>query len=650
VSLDSLYYFEEGDEKPDEWEFRNWADVLRQEFSGLRQEQGAEVDVYFQKFNVYTPQNPLGPNPVEPVRSGSAPADANAAIDSLVPPKIIVKVKPAYRKKKYRDQATKLALFGNALLNAWREKSDVLKLTAANMVIRRVGVARVVYDPALFPPYAAPDRHDDESDADYEDRLASDRERFRIKKRKRVPIVFEVRDPTTVAWRTNNRGEFLVVAEQYETTALEALQTFRGFPAAKKYLQQFRENPDQRVTMKDVWYGKWRCMYLDDVSIFQGDGPNLSKDGVLPHGYPIIPYLVAAFRELPFEEPHNKYRGMLTEALGLYPAESNVLTMNVAILGWNAWRTWKGWTHDQKPIFVVPGTYIPLDQRKGEYLEMLEGTAVPPEVMDTASIFDQYIQRNGVAQGPRTAEGTRSGQQLWAIQAMRAMKIENAKAGLAALTSMALGLAAMILEENVKEELTLPTDAKDKESGEDLGVVTIGPSDIDGYYEGFRASFVQRLDPATIEQAKGLAALWGQKFMPWEEAVEESGMTDNPADWEAKIYREIAERSPIMADLMTLEHIRAYYDPDFDENDVVEFGKQLVERLQQKMMAEGNLQGGKGGTSGQPPNMGSPPSPKGPVSTGAELAQLLSARRQPSGGRGQPSRGGGGRQGSSYGG
>jgi hypothetical protein len=660
MAIESLHFFEQGTDAPSEWEFWNWASVLRSEFADLREEQSEEEAIYFQAFDVFVPQTTL-PNPVQPIKTGSAPADANAAIDSLVPPKIIIKVRPARNRKKYKDQATKLALAGTALLDSWRKREDVLKLLAADMVIHRVGVGRVLYDPSLFPPFNAPDQDEQESDEDHSARVEDAREDFTIRKRKRCPIIFERRDPKAVSWRMHN-GEILVMAEEFQTTALEALQTFRGFPAAKKYLDQYRENPAYKCTVKDVWYGKYRCMYLDDIPIFRRASVDdrtlgLTDDGVVEHGYPLIPYIVVAFRELPFVEPNFRYRGMLTEAKGLYPAESNVLTMNIAILGWNAWRTWKGWTHDTKPIEVVPGQYIPLDPRKGEYLEMLEGTAVPPEVMEMAATLDTYIQRNGVAQGPRTAEGTRSGQQLWAIQAMRAMKIENAKMGLAAAVGIALGYAVMEIEENVKEKIVLPIDAKDKD-GQDMGEVSISPSDIDGYWEGFKAVFVLRQDPATIEQGKGLAALWAQNFMPWEAAVEMAGMTDNPAEWEAAIFREKAERSAIMVDLMTLERIRAFYDPDYDPDgpEAAAFGKQLVERLQQKIMQEGSLNGGgKGGPGGGPGGgaqggQASPPGMKGPGTAGSDLAQALQSRRPPSGGRGQPSRGGGGRQGQSYGG
>ena len=149
--------------------------------------------------------------------------------------------------------------------------------------------------------------------------------------------------------------------------------------------------------------------------------------GVAEHGYPELPYVIVPFRELTFDDMERRYRGMLTNAAGLYPIESNVLTMQVWMLAINAWRTYLGWTKDGREIQIRPGQYIPIDQRIGEYLQMLEGQPVPDELLQTNSVVDNYIQRNGVAQGPRSAEGTRSAQQLWAIQSMRTLKIESAK-------------------------------------------------------------------------------------------------------------------------------------------------------------------------------------------------------------------------------
>jgi hypothetical protein len=70
-----------------------------------------EEDLYFQNFDVESPGGRLA------VKTGSAPADADAAIDSLVPPDISVRVRPARARQKYRNQADKLTRFGKAMLH-----------------------------------------------------------------------------------------------------------------------------------------------------------------------------------------------------------------------------------------------------------------------------------------------------------------------------------------------------------------------------------------------------------------------------------------------------------------------------------------------------------------------------------------------------
>lgn len=634
--------------KPTIDEMRAWISQLRSEFESLGTDQEMEENIYFQRFSVFAPEVQQGKTqPVGAVKTGSAPADADAMMDSLVPPKIQITVRPRKSRKKYKDQAIKLQLAAAAILELWRRIEDVLNMIAADMVIRRVGVARVMYDENLWPPYPAefekePLRNLNESDAEYDGRLAQfedAREDWEDSNRLRFPITLERRNPRTTAWRIH-RGEILVVVERYQTTALEALQAFRGYPKAVSYLDQFREALGQAVTVEEVWYGRYRSMFLDSVDIFE-------DDGVLEHGYSSIPYLIAPFRELPFDEPNLRYRGGLTNAANLYPLESNVLTMHVAILAWNAWRTWIGWTSDGRDFDVIPGQYIPIDQRKQEYLQMLEGDAVPPELLQTSATVDQYVQRNGVAQGPRTAEGTRSGQQLWAIQAMRAIKIERAKAALSDMVGRALGLALQQIEHNVREPLTIPTAAKDAE-GDDIGQVEIGPKDIQGYWDGVRVNFVQRMDPAILEQAKALMALEQNSFMPWWHAVEMSGMTDNPQEWDDRMHIEKTERSQVMIDLASFMRMREWLDPDNAEDQII------LQRLQDKLLGG---QGGGGGGGGQPggqkpmmqptnPNKGGgAPGGGGGGDAASQLAQAWATHGRGAGRGGGPSRGGGGRSG-----
>lgn len=575
-------------EQPTTEECRLWADQMDGEWGRLDEQMASEEDLYFQKFDVDAPGGQLV------VKTGSAPSDADAATDSLVPEDVVIGVRPARDRDKYQKQADKLSRFGRGLLKAWRSKRDPLRRIANDMVIRRVGVARVMYDKDLWPDI--PSGLDED-----------ERDRWEAKHRRRCPVMLERRNPRHVRWRDNDDGEIIAVTERYRTTVLEAKLAFGRYPRSAVTLR--RRDPNDTVLVTDVWVGRWRCLFLEDDPLFPVGGG--SYRGVSLHGYPEIPYAVAPFRELPFDEAERRFRGMLSNAAGLYPIESQVLSMQVMMLAWNAWRTYIGWTQDGRAMDVIPGQYIPIDPRKGEYLQMLEGNPVPPELLQMAAVLDSYIQRNGVSQGPSTAEGTRSGQQLWAIQALRQLKISAAKQGLVGLVERGLYFAAQQTELLLPDTLTLPIPGKDKD-GHDMGEVSIRPGDIDGYWDGWEVSFSRRLDPATIEQSKALMAFAMNNWMPLQESWKLSGLVDVPQEWEDALFRQTIQRMPFMLEMGGLELIKNYYTEDSWQY------RTLAQQVQQSKMQEA-AQSMLGGGPGMPPGGGggmTPPSMNGPVNAG----------------------------------
>jgi hypothetical protein len=595
-------YRSEIDDKPTYEEVVYWRDHLNAEWGDLDEAMEDEEDLYFQVFDVESPGGRLA------VKTGSAPADADAAIDSLVPPDISVHVRPARSRQKYRKQAEKLTRFGKAMLHSWRKQKDVLRQLPTDMVIRRVGIFRVMVDRSLWPnkPIGLeargpePERYTDEADEDFEARLiewdeADTETVWEVRHRRKNPIVWQRRDPRVVRWREADDGEILVVVEHYQTSKVEALHAFARYEATRDALKNM--SPDELVWVDDVWIGRYRCLMLNDIPLFEvgGNGP---YRGVAEHGYPEVPYVIAPFRELTFDEMERKYRGMLTNAAGLYPIESNVLTMQVWMLAINAWRTYLGWTKDGREIQIRPGQYIPIDQRIGEYLQMLEGQPVPDELLQTNSVVDNYIQRNGVAQGPRSAEGTRSAQQLWAIQSMRTLKIESAKDAIVRSITRALELAAMQLEVCLQDRLTLPVPGKDR-NGEDMGEMTIKPEDIDGYWDGWEVSLGRRLDPAMLEQWKALQALQANKWIPHRTSIELSGATDNPQEWLDELVREAVDALPFVVEQVGLERVKNWFGED-SERFIA-----LSQKLLEQQMPQNSPMNPQGGTQ-QPPAMGGP--------------------------------------------
>lgn len=586
-----------------------WRDRLGGDWGDLDDAMEDEENIYFQKFDIESPGGKLA------VRTGSAPSDADAVIDSLVPPDISVKVRPVRAKEKYRKQADKLVRFGKAMFTSWRSRKDVLRLIASDMTIRRVAVWRIMVDTNMWPSKpdnlqkrgSIPDQLPNETDDEYEIRIEnwedgeSEEEAWEVRHRRRNPIVFQKRNPRTCRWKEDSdTGEILVLVEHYETTVLEAKHTFGPIYGEPVYDAVRGFEPDSLVWVDDIWLGQYRCLALNDQPIM-GDLEGECR-GVEKHPYGDIPYVIAPYRELSFDEMERKYRGALTNGAGLYPIESNVLTMQVWMLAINAWRTYLGWTKDGRNLEIKPGQYIPIDERIGEYLKMLEGQPVPDELLKTSAVMDSYIQRNSVAQGPRSAEGTRSAQQLWAVQSMRTLKIESGKDSLTRGLQRSLELAAMHAETVLKDTLTLPVPGKDK-NGEDMGEVTVRVGDIDGYWDGFEVSMGRRLDPALLEQWKALQGLAANKWMPMRTSIEMSGATDNPQEWLDELVREAVDALPFVLEQVGLERVKAWFGEDSDRfiqlsQRVTQQGAQRPANTQQQPtnpMKGGGQGGGDGG-------------------------------------------------------
>lgn len=620
---------------------RQWIDILQTEWgsdegaaTGFMSEMTSEEAIYFQDFSIEAPDGKMV------VKTGSAPADADAAMDSLNPEDIVVEVKPltkgnrAKPGKFYAGQAEKLMKFARALWRTWRYPRDELSMVIADMVIRRVGICRVMYDTSKWPERVnwikeikQPPRKDDESAEEYEERIDGwDRKimAWEAMNRAECPIVFERRNPRTTRWRMY-RGEMMVVVEDYYTNALEARTMFAVWPKVDKVLYNY--SPNDQVHVQEFWKGPWRCILVEEQPIFEIN-EGTEYEGVGPHGYVKIPYVVAPFRELPFDSPERKYRGMLTNSADLYPMESRILTMNVWMLAWNAWRTYKGWTSDQRPLDIFPGRYIPLDTRKGEYLEMLEGRPVAPEILQMSALADNYIQRNGLSQGPKTQEGARSAQQLWAYQSMRLNKLNQPKKNLASMMQQCLFMAASILETMIGESITMPVPGRDSE-GNDYGQVTIGPDDISGYWGGFIVKFTNRLDPAQLEQAKALMAMAVNKWMPLKTSWMLSGLTESPQEWQDELILQATEGLDFMLELIALQRAKTWFGEDSEEYKTLYQKVMASKQTAQPAPGGPGMPGGSGGgmtppsanagASGQSAGPGGV-SPAGP-SAGTAMAQ-----------------------------
>lgn len=548
--------------KPTLEECKAWRDRLNGDWGagaggGLSSRQTSEEKLYFQQFPIMAAKD----DPADrPVRVGSAPADVDSAIDALVPNDILVRCKPARDNKKYVEQAELLIRGSRSFLNLWRRDVDVLRYIATDQCLRSVGCARVLYEDDL-EDRAPVEPHDEDEALDLweEDHLGA------------VPIVLEWRNAKYVRFKLDRRGRPLVVVESYPTSVLEARLTYKHLPLAMEYLDT-KKLDDPAVQVDDIWFGEYRCVLLDNRPIF-------SEEGVVPHGYPEIPYVFAPFREMTFEAPGERYRGVLTNQASVYMAESQAISMHMTMLRNNAWRTFKGWTRDNREILIRPGFMTPIDQRFGEWLELMQGEPVPPMVMQTAEALEGYRFQNGVGQmGMRAQEGARSAQQVMAQQSLAEKKIAPARQALQRMIANALRLAFIIIEKVMERPLTLPSPGRDQQTGKWLGEVRIKPEDINSYWDNFDVYFTRRVDPAQLEQAKALSALAAANWMPWWDSVELSGFCDTPSEWQDRLYLQAAERTPFMTEAAGWEMTKNFYEGTDDE--------WLMDVYKQRMLAQ----------------------------------------------------------------
>lgn len=610
LDLVSGEYEEDDTDKPTLEECKRWVMALDGEFGGFQAGIGFEEAVYYQSFSIDTRVNSDG-SVVAPVMTGSAPSDADAAIDSLTPSDMLIKVRPARNAVKYRTQAEKLRKFAAALWHAWRKNKDALRMVAADMVIRRVGIGRVLIDDSLWPDLPddmadEPEQDDDEADDVYATRVEDWDERrtdWEAKHRRKSPIILEHRDPRNVRWRENSQGDLLVVVEAYYTTVLEARQAFARYPAIANILPPGRDE-NELVRVTDVWHNRYRCLMVEDKPLFPVH-VGTPFEGVQRHFYSEIPYAIAAYREIPATLPGDRYRGGLTNTADLYPYESETVTMALEIMRWMAWRTYVGHTFEARDIPMEPGLMIDMDKDRNEYIEVLEGTAIPPEILQMAATMQGLIQRNGRA-NPANNTTARSAQQLMALNAEQEKKLDCPRQSLQRWCERVTSLAAMELEQNLDGRLVLPVPGHDHE-GNDFGEMTITPKDVNGYYDGFEINFSRRLDPAVLEVNKALMGMAQNNYISQRKALELGALVDDPQAELDELLDQATEKQPWMISLLSLKRVEQWYGDDSWQYKIA-----LSMYLQSQQGKQGGQPGGPQGGPGQGPPPGLTAKPQQP--------------------------------------
>lgn len=589
-------------------EVRQWRDSLVGNW-GLGSDRGisgsvaGEEALYFQNYEIEVFKGQRA------IKTGSAPSDAEGAMDALIPSNVQIRCRPARRTEKYRQIAEKRLRFAQGLVHGWRTPKDLLALVVADQVVRRVGVGRVLWDQRLWPEH--PD--------DWRTMTAAERTSWDLRYRNRSPLTFEVRNPRYVGWEDLQDGTLIAVVEHYPVSAPEARVLFSRYPRAKQILAAYT-TPDATVWVDDVWVGEYRCLMLQDEPLFTGGVFGASRgahSGVVKSLYPEIPYVIFPFRELNFASPHDRYRGMLTNAGDLYRYESEMMGMVQQLMRWNSWRTWIGYfqgMEKEEGVEIHPGEMIQVRKHMNEYLEMLTGESFPPDILQGIQMYDAFITRNSVAGGAPMPGENRSAQQVWATQSLRQLKLERARTadqtGLAQALRLATVIGATFLGEN--EALTLPLPGRD-DDGEALAEVTIRGADLRDYPDCYEVSFGVRIDPAIVELNKALAGFAQMNFIDQRRALEMGGMVESAQEVLDDLDIQATENLPFMKAMFALRRAKQWWGEDSDEYLMLKqvLGGEL-ERMVQQSVGGAAPPAAPGAMPGAPPTGGAmPPNPVG---------------------------------------
>jgi hypothetical protein len=555
------------------------------EWSGLDAAQTYEEKLYFQDT-----KNIEHYRGERAIKTGSAPSDAEGAIDTLTPEQVQIKITKPRDTDRWQKTADKRVRFATGLLHDWRTPRDLIRLVSSDQVVRRTGVARVLWDRRRWPDHPAGWKGETE---DF-------RDEWELRHRTKCPIVFEARNPRYVRWKDLQDGTLLSVVEHYPLSVPDAKVIFAQYPRAVQILKGYSNTANQIVWVDDLWIGEYRCILLEDQPILTQLGGNAQYQGVMKSPYPEIPYIMVPYREMNFENPAERYRGMLTNSGDLYLHEAEVLGMITQMVRFNSWRTWKGYFHDfeKTQIEVIPGTVLQVKKHQNEYIEPMTGETFPPDLMAPMQMYEGYIGRNSVVTGgSASGEQNRSAQQAWANMAIRQLKLNPARQSLQTGVSQALRLATVIGSLFLEDEtLVLPLPGRD-EKGKDRGSVSIKASDLENYPDCYTVKFGAPVDPARIELAKALFTFANNNAMPLRTAIEMSGLTEVAQDWIDDLRGQRIESVPGFAELAALEQLEDYYEDDPEKMAIF------------KMFLMQQKQGPGGG--GPPPGGPAVPSPGG---------------------------------------
>ena len=583
--------------KPTNVQILTWLHQMRAGWDNLYRRTDSETDLYFQTFRLTAPEG------YRTVRLGTAPADIDQAVETLMPSAVIgVHVPPAKDTQEWQELADRRGKWLRALLQRWREHQDIVHQLLWAELVQNVRFAFVGYDP--LPPHLEdpPSEIRGESAESYRVRL----EAWANERENHLPVTFELKPEGTVYCQEQN-GRIVRLWEAYsrEVADLHYWYPPSKFPSVKLATQGY--DPMQRVSFIAYWDENWRAAYVDYNPIFSSRGGNDETRGVVPNPYGCLPFVRFYFKKLPVNSVDRSYRGFLSNAREMYETESQIASQGLAILSRAAWPVVLTRFIDNRKFVQTPGSSFPL--RPGESVDVFAGAAPLPEVGQMWDRIRATIRQNALgASAGQMPAGIRSASALSMVSGVDRNKVMPALRECERGLAEALTIAEKIVENLHGEPVTLPYGKTG--TGNSLAQVSVGPSDIRRYYAK-EIDFGPDYGPDVVQRAAALDTLTQHKFMPrskaWELLPE---WCESVTDWNNLLIQEASDGHPLMTQAHVMQRL-------------YQFAPRMFEYLYEMgAFDQGGGPGGPGGAPGPgsgPTDTGSAPAPP----TGPETHNLM---------------------------
>jgi len=195
-----------------------------------------------------------------------------------------------------------------------------------------------------------------------------------------VPVLFQARDPRHVYWLEDAEGP-TCVAEAFKRKASEIKRLYPGALA---------EDASGLVDWLEYWDDKYRAYFVNRRLV------KVKGNGIVAHGYGVLPYTFAPARTTPRRQPDKRFRPLLT-AVEDTLSNLDVWFSILATAGWQAVTSaWAVFSDEYgreggKELSTGPGdiNYF----AKQDQVQPVQRATLPPDFFKLGDLFLQALQQ-----------------------------------------------------------------------------------------------------------------------------------------------------------------------------------------------------------------------------------------------------------------